>query len=81
MKALHPMTQKLKICHLLKHLILTLILLINTNHTTRQVDQDTRSIESIRKIEDLDHQTLIVEYHLTINMGNINIIVQNITKA
>ena len=49
--------------------------------TTKQVDQDTRNIESIRKIEDLDHQALKVQYHLTINIGNINIIVQNITKS
>ena len=80
-EALHPMIQKLsEIFHLLKHLILTLILLVNTNHTTRQVDQDTRSIESIRKIEDLDHQALIIQFHLTINIST-NIIFQNITKS
>ena len=81
MRALHPVIQKLQIHHLLTHLILTWILLTNTNHTTRQVDQDTRNIESIRKIEDLDHQALIVQYHSTVNIENINITVQNITKS
>ena len=64
MRALHSLIQKLNVHHLLKHLILTQILFTDTNHTTKQVDQDTRSIESIRKIEDRDHQTLIVQYHL-----------------
>ena len=73
MRALHPVIQKLQ--------ILTWILLTNTNHTTKQVDQDTRNIESIRKIEDLDHQAPIVQYHSTINIENINITVQNITKS
>ena len=81
MRALHPVIQKLQIHHLLTHLILTWILLTNTNHTTKQVDQDTRNIESIRKIEDLDHQALIVQYHSNVNIENINITVQNITKA
>ena len=71
---------ELQIHHLLTHLILTWILLTNTNHTTKQVDQDTRNIESIRKIEDLDHQAPIVQYHSTINIENINITVQNITE-
>ena len=81
MRALHPVIQKLQMHHLLTHLILTWILLTNTNHTTKQVDQDTRNIESIRKIEDLDHQALIVQYHSTVNIENINITVQNITKS
>ena len=81
MRALHPVIQKLQIHHLLTHLILTWILLANTNHTTKQVDQDTRNIESIRKIEDLDHQALIVQYHSTVNIENISITVQNITKS
>ena len=81
MRALHPVIQKLQIHHLLTHLILTWILLTNTNHTTKQVDKDTRNIESIRKIEDLDHQALIVQYHSTVNIENINITVQNITKS
>ena len=34
-----------------------------------------------KKIGDVDHQALIVQYHLTINIGNINIPVQNITKS
>ena len=72
MSALHSVIQKFHIHHLLTHLILIQILLADTNHTTKQVDQDTRSIGSIRKIEDLDHQALIVQYHLTVNIGNIN---------
>ena len=49
MRALHPVIQKLQIHHLLTHLILTWILLTNTNHTTKQVDQDTRKHRKNKK--------------------------------
>ena len=49
MRALHSVIQKLHIHHLLTHLIMIQILLADTNHTTKQVDQDTRCIENIRR--------------------------------